>query len=142
MTMFCHVLRLSQGGIDEHVEQQAEPGQQGCEQVGCLPENEKGAYAEQEAEEDGVAHGDDAGYERSFGCAAHFAVYVAVEHHVEDAGAAGGHVAADEDAEQGQPGWEAAGGDEHGADGGEEQQGDDFGLGQGQVVAPGGGGQS
>ena len=36
---------------------------------------------------------------------------------------------------------QAAGGDEHGADGGEEQEGDYFGLGQGQVVAPGGGGQ-
>ena len=50
---------------------------------------------------DGVADGDDAGYKGSFGGAAHLAVYVAVEHHVEDAGAAGGHVAADEDAEKG-----------------------------------------
>ena len=103
---------------------------------------EEGADAEQEPEYDGVAHADDAGHEGAFGGAAHLSVYVAVEHHVEDAGAAGGHVSADEDAEEGEPGGQAAGGDEHGADRGEEEEGDNFGFGQGQVVAPGGGGQT
>ena len=130
------------GGVDEHVVEQAEPGQEGGQQVGCEPEDEEGAEAEKESENDGVAHADDAGHEGAFGGAAHLAVYVAVEHHVEDAGAAGGHVAADKDAEEGQPVGQAAGGDEHGADRGEEEEGDDFGLGEGQVVAPGGGGQT
>ena len=106
--------------IDNHIKQQAEPGQQGCQQIGCQPQDQERAYAEQKPEYDSVTDSDDAGHEGSVGGAAHLAVYVPVQHHVEYAGTAGGHVSANEDSEQGQPGRKTAGGHEHGAHCGEK----------------------
>ena len=120
--------------VNENVERDGRCGQVGREHIGGPPQPEERSDRQRQTEHQGVAARHRRASQRATLGALHHLVDIGVGHTVQRVGAAGGQHPADQGVEDQDQVRRTTGGQQHGRDGGDEQQFDDPGLGQREIA--------